>query len=145
MTVLLFQTGAFAVVYLSYPFLILILILKISTSFYNSGLDFLFAGSLPDFMIPSFTAFPASIEDKLPLKESILNVEKNRVEVTTTRVEGGFALDGQWDLRPYSKLRFTAHNDNPDDYLSLYVFLENGEVDTDSRPTRGIMEDWFKV
>ena len=80
-----------------------------------------------------------------PLKASLLEVGKNRVEVTTTSVEGGFALDGQWDLRPYAKLRFTAHNDNPDDYLSLYVFLENANPDTKSRPTSGIMEDRFKI
>ena len=80
-----------------------------------------------------------------PLKESGLEVGRNRIDVTTTQVEGGFALDGKWDLRPYAKLRFTARNDNPDDYLSLYVYLENDAPDLSARPTRGTTEDQFKL
>lgn len=80
-----------------------------------------------------------------PLQESILEVKGKRIDVTTTRVDGGFALEGEWDLRPYSRLRFTVRNDNMDDYLSLYVFLENGETDAAARPSRGILEDRFKL
>ena len=80
-----------------------------------------------------------------PLKESVLSIGEDRVDVTTTQVEGGFALNGQWDLRRFSKLRFTVRNDNPDDHLSLYVFLENADVDTDIRPSVGILEDRFHV
>ena len=79
------------------------------------------------------------------LKESSLEVSSRKIGVTATQVEAGFSLKGKWDLRPYSKLRFTVRNDNPDDFLNLYFFLENEETDTDSRPSQGILEDRFKV
>ena len=80
-----------------------------------------------------------------PLKESVISVGEDKVDVTATQVEGGFVLNGQWDLRSFAKLRFTVRNDNPDDHLCLYVFLENEEPDTDVRPSTGLMEDRVHV
>ena len=57
----------------------------------------------------------------------------------------GFEIRGQWDLRRFSKLRFTLQNDNPDDYLDLVVYLENEQSDQTVRPSVGISEDWVKV
>ena len=78
-------------------------------------------------------------------KKSSLEISQQRIDVSTAKVEGGFSLKGKWDLRPFSKIRFTVRNDNTEDYLSLYFFLENEEKHPRSRPSQGILEDRFKV
>ena len=74
-----------------------------------------------------------------------LTVTPREITVTPTRVESGFSLTGDWDMRPYSRLRFTVRNDNPDDYLSLYFYLKNENTDVKASPSHGILEDRLKV
>ena len=84
-------------------------------------------------------------EAPVAIHKSVLEVEGQSVNVHTTQVQGGFVVKGQWDLRDYSSLRFTVTNGNPDEYLSLYVFLENDQVDLKVRPSKGQMEERLKL
>lgn len=76
---------------------------------------------------------------------SLLDSLENQITVTPVKVQSGFILEGRWDLREYAKLRFLAHNANEDDYLYLFVYLENETPDETVRPSKGISEDWVKV
>ena len=79
------------------------------------------------------------------LHGAVIDSCDNRITVSPVSVKSGFCVEGQWDLRQYSKLRFTLHNDNPDDYIDLVVYLENQNPDTKVRPSTGISEDWIKL
>ena len=79
------------------------------------------------------------------INRSLLDSLENQITVTPVKVQSGFILEGRWDLREYAKLRFLAHNANEDDYLYLFVYLENETPDETVRPSKGISEDWVKV
>ena len=79
------------------------------------------------------------------LNEASVDSLENKITVTPVKVKSGFSIEGRWDLRDYSKLRFLAHNANKDDYLYLFVYLENEHPDQTVRPSVGISEDWLKV